>query len=240
MSTFQYDKQILARYPTVVGGVILAQSMTNGPTPDALKETYQAEQKAVIERIGQTPLSQIASLAAWRSVFRSFDIDPTQYRSAAEALLRRLTKKGDIPSINTLVDIGNLVSIRYALPVAVFDTRTLQEAVTVHFAEGTERYTVLGQNEVEHPEVGEVIFSDETGLVIARRWCWRQSEQSAAQAQTTDAIITVEAHHAEAHNDIEHALEDLLALLRQYAGGSYRFAILDTNRSVISSDTRKL
>ena len=39
-------------------------------------------------------------------------------RSAAEALLRRLTKQGSIPSINTLVDIGNLVSIRYALPVA--------------------------------------------------------------------------------------------------------------------------
>jgi DNA/RNA-binding domain of Phe-tRNA-synthetase-like protein len=237
MSTFQYDKHILERYSAVVGGVILAQGMTNGQTPEVLKEVYQAEQHAVIERIGRTPLSQIASLTAWRGVFRSFGIDPTQYRSAAEALLRRLTKKGDIPSINTLVDIGNLVSIRYALPVAVFDTRTLQGAVTVHFAEGTERYTVLGQDEVEHPEVGEVIFSDETDLVIARRWCWRQSEQSAAQTQTTDAIITVEAHHAEARNDIEHALEDLLALLQQYAGGRYLAAVLDANHAFLSSET---
>ncbi len=237
MSTFQYDNKILERYPTTVGGVILAQGMTNGPTPEALKATYQAEQQAVIQRIGQTPLSQIPSLAAWRGVFRSFGIDPTQYRSAAEALLRRLTKKGDIPSINTLVDIGNLVSIRYALPVAVFDTRTLQGAVTVHFADGIERYTVLGQDEVEHPEVGEVIFSDETDLVIARRWCWRQSEQSAAQAQTTNAIITVEAHHAEGRNDIEHALDDLLALLREYVGGNLTSAILATNRSSLSSET---
>ena len=74
-------------------------------------------------RIGETPLSQIPSLAAWRSVFRGFGLDPTQYRGAAEALLRRLTKKGEIPSVNTLVDIGNLVSIRYALPVALFDLR---------------------------------------------------------------------------------------------------------------------
>jgi len=236
MSTFQYDNKILERYPTTVGGVILAQGMTNGPTPETLKATYQAEQQAIIQRIGQTPLSQVASLSAWRSVFRSFGIDPTQYRSAAEALLRRLTKKGDIPSINTLVDIGNLVSIRYALPVAVFDTRTLQGAVTVHFADGTERYTVLGRDEVEHPKVGEVIFSDATGLVIARRWCWRQSEQSAAQASTTSAIITIEAHPSEGRNDIEHALDDLLALLQQYGGGNFTATILDTAHPSLSSE----
>ncbi len=234
MSTFQYDKDILTRYPTIVGGVILAQGITNEPTSESLQATYQAEQQTVIKRIGQTPLSQIPSLAAWRGIFRSFGIDPTQYRSAAEALLRRLTKKGDIPSINTLVDIGNLVSIRYALPVAVFDTQTLQGAVTVHFANGTERYTTLGQDEVEHPEVGEVIFSDETGLVIARRWCWRQSEQSAAQTLTTNAIITVEAHHTEGRHDVQAALNDLLELLRKYANGNFTFGILDAAHSAIS------
>ncbi len=236
MSTFQYDSAILTRYPTIVGGVILAQGVTNGPTPESLQAAYQAEQQATKRRIGQTPLSQIASLAAWRSVFRSFGIDPTQYRSAAEALLRRLTKKGDIPSINTLVDIGNLVSIRYALPVAVFDTQTLQGAVTVHFANGTERYTTLGQNEVEHPEVGEVVFSDEIGLVIARRWCWRQSEQSAAQAATTNAIITVEAHHTEGRHDVQAALNDLLELLRKYANGNFTPGILDTEHSTLYNE----
>ena len=235
MSTFQYDKDIPVRYPTIVGGVILAQDITNEPTPESLRAAYLAEQQAVLQHTGQTPLSQIASLSAWRSVFRSFGIDPTQYRSAAEALLRRLTKKGDIPSINTLVDIGNLVSIRYALPVAVFDTQTLQGPVTVHFAQGTERYTTLGQDEVEHPEVGEVIFSDETGLVIARCWCWRQSEQSAAQASTTNAIITIEAHHAEGHHDVQSALNDVLELLRKYANGNFTFGILDSTHSAISN-----
>src|SRR6266700_6354228 len=194
MIVFQYDPAILARFLTVVGGVILAQNMTNGQTPDRLQTMYQAEQQATLQRIGATPLSQIPSLSAWRSAFRGFDVDPTQYRSAAEALLRRLTKKGDIPSINLLVDLGNLVSIRYALPVAVVDTRTIQGGITVHFADGSERWTNLGENEESHPEPGEVIFSDDTRLVIARRWCWRQSESSAARPYTTTAIITVEAH----------------------------------------------
>src|SRR5260370_6615912 len=191
MSTFCYDATLLARYLNVVGGVILAHGMKNGPTPAGLLAAYQAEQETVKQHIGATPLSQIETLAAWRNAFRGFDVDPTQYRSAAEALLRRLTKKGDIPSINLLVDLGNLVSIRYALPVAVFDTRTLQGSVTGHYADGSERYTTLGESEEDHPQPGEVVFSDENKLLIARRWCWRQSEQSAASAETRQAIITL-------------------------------------------------
>src|SRR5258706_8358663 len=234
MTVFRYHNEILARYPAVVGGVILARGMTNGPTPESLLAAYAAEQQATLQRLGTTPLSQIPALAAWRTAFRGFDVDPTQYRSASESLLRRLTKKGDIPSINLLVDLGNLVSIRYALPVAVFDTRALQGAVSVHFANGSERYTTLGQSEVDHPEPGEVVFSDETGLVIARRWCWRQSDQSAAQEDTTEAIITVEAHHADGRKDVEAALNDLLELLNEYAGGSFTVGILDTKNPLIS------
>src|SRR5579875_3888582 len=193
MDIFRYHPDILARYPQVVGGAILAQNVTNGPTPERLQALYQEEQQRVLQRLGSTPLSQVESLAAWRRAFRGFGVDPTQYRSAAEALLRRLTKKGSIPSINLLVDLGNLVSIRYGLPVAVFDRRALRGTVTVHFADGSERYSELGESEEDHPEPGEVVFSDETQLVVARRWCWRQSEPSAATEQTRECVITTEA-----------------------------------------------
>src|SRR6266481_1471166 len=234
MTVFRYHTDILARYPGIAGGVILARGMTNGPTPKDLQAAFQAEQQATLQRVGTTPLSQLPSLSAWRTAFRGFDVDPTQYRSAAEALLRRLTKKGDIPSINLLVDLGNLVSIRYALPVAVFDTRALQGTITVHFADGSEHYTTLGENEVERPEPGEVVFSDETKLVIARRWCWRQSEDSAAKRDTTQAIITVEAHHTEGQKDVDAALNDLLTLLRTYAGGNFISGRLDASKRAIS------
>ncbi len=227
MSTFRYHADILARYPDVIGGVILAQGITNGPTPESLQISYRAEQEAVKERIGNTPLSQIQSLEAWRSAFRRFGVDPTQYRSAAEALLRRLTKKGDIPSINLLVDIGNMISIRYALPVAVIDAQAIQGAITVHFADGSEHSSMLGKSESDHPEPGEVIFSDEAGKVIARRWCWRQGEEGAAQVDTTEAIIAIEAHHVNGRRDIEAALTDLQELLHKYAGGRLQTYILD-------------
>jgi DNA/RNA-binding domain of Phe-tRNA-synthetase-like protein len=233
MVVFQYHPEILIHYPHLVGGVIFAQQIRNGPTPQSLQSAYRAEQKATLERIGETPFGEIASIAAWRKAFRSFGVKPTQYRSAAEALLRRLTKHGDIPSINTLVDLANMVSIRYAMPVAAFDTRRLTLPITVGFAEGSEPYTPLGQTEIVHPDPGEVVFTDKTGLVIARRWCWRQSDESAAQPDTTQALITVEAHHGNALVDVEAALNDLLALLGEHAGGEYIYGLLDPRQPSI-------
>lgn len=226
MTVFQYHPDIFNSYPNLVAGVIVARGVRNGATPPALLDAYRLQQQATLERIGATPLSQIEALSAWRGVFRSFGVDPTQIRSASEALLRRLTKQGDVPSINTLVDIGNLVSIRYALPVAMFDLRAAQGAISVRFADGNERFTNLGQAEVDHPEFGEVIFVDDAGLVFARRWCWRQSDQSASRDDTTDLLVTVEAHHPNARPMVEIAVGNLSALLQQHVGGSLDSSIL--------------
>jgi DNA/RNA-binding domain of Phe-tRNA-synthetase-like protein len=144
-------------------------------------------------------------------------VDPTQYRSAAEALLRRLTKQGELPSIGSLVDLANLVSIRHALPIAVFDLAAVRGGITVRFARGDERWVDLGSSTTERPEPGEVVFVDESDTVVARRWCWRQSAESAARASTTDILVTVEGHHDDAGAAVSVALDELAELIRQYA-----------------------
>jgi DNA/RNA-binding domain of Phe-tRNA-synthetase-like protein len=219
MSTyrFAYHPDVATRFPSVAGGVIHAVGVSNGPSPAALTEAFRAEQALVRARIGETQLSELPTLAAWRRAFRAFGVDPTAYRSAAEALLRRLTKQGSIPSINALVDIGNLVAIRYGLPVAMFDQRTVSGGTTVQLANGTESFTDLGSGERETPEEGEVIFIDDAGLVSARRWCWRQSAESASGASTTEVLVTVEGHHDDAERDVTSAVADLQALLSAYA-----------------------
>jgi DNA/RNA-binding domain of Phe-tRNA-synthetase-like protein len=233
MPTFQYHPDILAQFPDLRAAVLVAAELNNGPSSDELQAAFVEEQRATLDSIGDTPLSQLDTLAAWRAAFRTFGVNPTKYRSAPEALLRRLTKKGDIPSINTLVDICNLVSIRYTLPVAAFDTHALDLPVRVLFAEGDERFTPLGESQVEHPDRGEVVFSDQTGLVVARRWCWRQSDESAASSSTQQAFFTIEAQHPGGYSDVQHALEDLLALLQTYTGGTYTSALLGSHNPEI-------
>ena len=220
MALFRYDPEIVERFPAIVGGVLRSGAVRNGPATAELTEAFAEEQRAVLERLGETPLSEVPSLAAWRRAFRGFGVDPTAYRSAAEALLRRLTKQGSIPSINTLVDIGNLVSIRYGLPVAMFDVGSVSGGLTVRFAKGDESFTDLGSGATERPEPGEVIFIDEAGHVAARRWCWRQSAESASSESTTEVLVTVEAHHDAARKDVDSAVADIERLLHTFAATS--------------------
>jgi DNA/RNA-binding domain of Phe-tRNA-synthetase-like protein/ribosomal protein S18 acetylase RimI-like enzyme len=210
---FAYDREVAERYPGIRAGLVHATGLANGSSSPALLEDYRAEQRAASERLSATPLAELPSIVAWRRAFTAFGAKPTQYRNAAEALLRRLDKHGDIPSISTLVDLGNLVSIRYAMPVAVFDRAGVAGSITVRFARGDEPFTDLGSAEVTHPEPGEVVFVDEQDVVCARRWCWRQSAQSATSGSTTEALIVVEGQHDSAGDDVRAAVDDLVALL---------------------------
>jgi DNA/RNA-binding domain of Phe-tRNA-synthetase-like protein len=216
---FVYADALTERYPTIHAGVIHATGLTNGPSSAELLDEYTAEQRAASERLKATAIADLPSIAAWRRAFSQFGAKPTQYRSAAEALLRRLSKQGDIPTINTLVDIGNLISIRYAMPVAVFDLANIADSITVRFAAGDEHFTDLGANSSVSPDAGEVIFVDGDNVVSARRWCWRQSAQSATNKTTVEALIVIEGLHDAAGGDIEAALDDLTSLLASHQPG---------------------
>lgn len=217
---FGYDTELLERYPTIRAGAISAVGLSNGPSPQQLLDLYRSEQEAVGERLATTAIAEHPSIAAWRRAFSGFGVKPTQYRNAAEALLRRLAKHGDIPSISVLVDIGNLVSIRYGLPVAFFDQAEVTGTTTVRFADGSESFTDLGSSHATHPEAGEVVFVDDASRVSARRWCWRQSAQSATGPSTTKALVTVEGHHDTAAGDVAAAVADIAALLELYQPGA--------------------
>lgn len=213
---FSYHPQIIERYPTIRAGAVYAAGLVNGPSPEGLLEEYRTQQRASAAALAGRSLADIPSLGAWRRVFSSFGVKPTQYRSAAEALLRRLSKHGDVPSIGSAVDIANLVSIRWRLPVAAMDQAAVDGSTVVRFAEGGEQFTGLGARRAAPPPPGEVIFADRAGVVSARRWCWRQSVQSAAGPDTAAALYTVEGHHPDAETETAAALDDLIRLLEEY------------------------
>lgn len=231
MTLFRYDPDVLERFPAIVGGVLHARGVSNGPSPPALASAFRAEQERALELLGDRPVGTLPSIAAWRRAFTAFGVEPTRYRNAAEALLRRLMKHGDIPSLGTLVDVGNLVSIRYRLPVAVLDLAGVAGTITVGFAEGDEEFTDLGSSTIEHPEPGEVVFVDEKDAVHARRWCWRQSAQSATRPETGEILVAVEGHHQGAAEEVTAALTDLGSLLVEHASANRLEQMLFTGAS---------
>ena len=119
----------------------------------------------------------------------------------------------------------------------MFDLASIEGGLTVRSAGGTETFTDLGSGSVESPEAGEVIFIDDAGHVAARRWCWRQSAESASGEGATRVLVTVEGHHDDALRDVEVAVGDLERLLREHAGATrIERDILDAQRRDFSVD----
>jgi DNA/RNA-binding domain of Phe-tRNA-synthetase-like protein len=166
------------------------------------------------QRLAGATESDLPEIQAWRRGFARMGLKPTQYRCAAEALLRRLRKEGDLPRLHPLVDLCNAASVAFAIPVAAIDIDRVQGPLRVGPALGHEIYETFS-GETEHPEPGEIIFADAAGRAHARRWCNRQSGHSAVSGRTVNALIVAEALHATAHADTQRLMDALQAAATQ-------------------------
>ena len=195
---FQHSGEIWRDFPELVPGILFAE----GITPDAPVGDRTAQFTALaISRLGEGPESELPEIQAWRRAFARMGLKPTQYRCAAESLLRRFRKEGALPRLHPLVDVCNAISLAFAIPVAAFDVSAITGDLQVRYAIGDEEYlTFSGQP--EHPAPGEVIFADQARQVHARRWTNRQSGLSAIGDSTIAALIVAEAMHATAASDI--------------------------------------
>jgi DNA/RNA-binding domain of Phe-tRNA-synthetase-like protein len=195
---FQHSGEIWRDFPELVPGVLLAE----GINPDVSAGSFVAKYTALARsRLAEAPESEFPEIQAWRRTFARMGLKPTQYRCAAESLLRRLRKEGALPSLHPLVDLCNAISLAFAIPVAVFDLSKITGDLEVRYAAGDEDYLTFS-GEVEHPGGHEVIFSDEAGQAHARRWSNRQSGLSAVRNPTTAALIVAEAMHGSAPSDM--------------------------------------
>lgn len=206
---FCHSAAIWADFPALVPGVMLVEDVRPDAQALPLLEPLFAQARA---RLATAPESAMPEVQAWRQVFGQMGLKPTQYRSAAEALLRRFRKEGALPSLHPLVDACNAASLAFALPVAALDLDHVAGFLEVRQALGDEVYLSFG-GEVECPEPGEVIFADAAGHAHARRWTFRQSRQSTVSDATRRALIVCEGQHAGAAQDVPALLGALAEVL---------------------------
>lgn len=196
---FAHSSDIWRRHPKLVPGVLSAGGITSEATVDRPVAGFVAiaESRLAAESVGQLP-----EIQAWRQAFSTMGLKPTQYRCAAESLLRRFNKDKELPRIHPLVDLCNAISLAFATPVAVFDSSRISGDLEVRHASGDEEYLTFA-GEVEHPAPGEVIFADSAGRAHARRWTNRQSGWSSVGESTSDVLIVAEAMHDSAYSDVQ-------------------------------------
>jgi DNA/RNA-binding domain of Phe-tRNA-synthetase-like protein len=202
---FRHSPDIWRGYPSLVPGVLIARGLAADREVRPRTAEYQSLARARLDASSEGDWPEIQ---AWRRAFSQMGLKPTQYRCAAESLLRRFRKEGALPSLHPLVDLCNAMSLAFGIPIAVFDLSQVERHLEVRLAAGDERYQSFA-GETERPDVGEVVFVDAGKAAHARRWTHRQSALSAVRPETSAVLIVAEALHSTAFTDVARLLDVL-------------------------------
>jgi len=131
--------------------------------PQALAERReQVADRARARFADTTAIGAHPTAAALRRLFREAGCDPTRYRPASEALLRRLVKGSALPEIHPLVDINNCLSAELAVPCCVMVEGSFGDRMTWRTGRAGESYESLrGPFKLENKPV---LFDDDGPL----------------------------------------------------------------------------
>ena len=223
--TYGIADEVFARFPEYRRGVVLAYDVCNGASPAELVQLLRQEEARARARLNLETLTAEPRLASWREAFRLLGYKPGDFRPSIEALLRRVLRGQELPSINALVDIGNIVSLRHLLPVGGHAIDVLTQDIALRPALGAEKFVPFGSEAVEHPFPGEFIFT-EGDTVLTRRWIWRQANHTLTLPETTAIEINIDGLPPVTAADVEVAARDVMDLVERFCLGRLRFEIL--------------
>ncbi|MER5217037.1 phenylalanine--tRNA ligase beta subunit-related protein [Streptomyces sp. NPDC002838] len=200
---------------------IEAHGLVNGPSTDGSSAILdEAARRLAVRLDGRAP-HEDPHMAAWREVYTAFGSKPSRTRNSAEALAKRALSEAGLPRINLLVDLYNAISVAHLIPVGGEDIDRIQGGMRLVRATGDEDFPTVadGEEVVEHPDAGEVVWRDEAG-VTCRRWNWRQGPRTRLTEETVSGIFLLEGLAPMPVADVEAAAAELAELLEKFSPGA--------------------
>ncbi|MDQ2852492.1 MAG: phenylalanine--tRNA ligase beta subunit-related protein, partial [Actinomycetota bacterium] len=206
------DDAVFALRPDYRALLLAVDGVVPGPSDDASEALLLAAETAADEAITDCPIEELPHVAAWRDAYRSFGVKPQRTRHSLEAMLRRVEE--GLPRVNRLTDIYNSISVRHQIPIGGEDLQQYDGSPRLVRSAGNEPFDTVvgGMKMIEHPDNGEVIWRDDTG-VTCRRWNWRQGRRTALSEDTTSALFILDILKPMSDEAAEAAADELLAEL---------------------------
>lgn len=225
------EQKIFDQYPDVVLGVIILYKINNQGDNPEIAALLRNIEESMVASLGNTSIIEHPRIIPWREAYRKFGAKPKDYPSSIENLLRRILKGEKVRHVNKLVDLYNVVSLKYLVPVGGEDLAMIKGDVLLTFAGDNESPVVLlGEHEARPPYLNEVIYKDDIGT-ICRRWNWKEADRTKLTEETKNALIVVEGLPPVDRDEIQKAITYLAELIKKYCGGDLQTTVLDKSTS---------
>ena len=196
-------------------GVVRAAPVTITPHDNELWDEIEGLARQLRERTFGSAAER-PEIAATRRAYRSLGDDPTHYRPANEALLRRVLGGKTLPRINTAVDANTFLSLESGWPLGCYDVAKI--VGTIHARQGVvgEAYEPIGKLAVDAQN--RLVLADDQGIFGSPT---ADSQRTLVTVEPTDLLFVIFAFEVSPRT-VAPIVERAAALLKRFCGGTIR------------------
>lgn len=212
MINISISEEIKQNIPSMAIGVIYGEVQVQ----EHNESLWQEIEKTCNELEEKLEVKDIASLVNnkdAREGYRKCKKDPTRYRIASEALIRRVVKGKGLYKVNNVVDINNLLSITSHYPICCFDVDKIEGDIVMRVGKKDEPYEGIGRGELNIEYMP--VMSDDKGPFGSPT---SDSERTKITSNTKKIVMAILAFGGS--KDLEKWNEKAKDLFEQYACGN--------------------
>jgi DNA/RNA-binding domain of Phe-tRNA-synthetase-like protein len=235
MGEIRVQEKIFQAYPAFRRGIVFASNIQNqGPSEELESMLTEAVEQAAERPID---LKSDPRILNWADAHRAFGSNPNKF-PPAHAALRKRVQKGSVrmPLINKVVAIMNYNAITDAIPVGGDDVDRAGHSLMLRYATGDELFSPLGNPDArEQVQAGEVIYVvEDTGVVMCRRWNWRNGHATRITDETTRIVMNVDGLGEDSEERAVLTRDRVAKMLMNYCGAETATAMLSPSQPSVT------
>lgn len=203
--------------PDFVGAAVEAQ-VVNTRYSAPLWDEIHAFEAQVCRELTTESLKEQPGIAATRRVYKACGKDPSRYRPASEALIRRMLQGKELYQIDTLVDLVNLASVVFGYSIGGFDAdRLAGDTLTLGIGREGEPYEGIGRGMLNI--AGLPVYRDAQGGVGTPT---SDNERTKMTLSTTRLLVLINGYDGNRQRVADNArfIQELLRRYCQSDGGT--------------------
>ena len=158
----QFSSVIQTKIPQFKIGILSAAGLEIKKQSDFVNKQFTDLEKFIKDKFSDNPPSANPIISSVRRMYRRIGWEPTQYRPSSEAMIRRILKDKGLYRINNAVDLGNVTSARFHLPMGLYDVDTLTGAISVDVGQEGEEYQGISKDVIH--ATGKLVLRDKKGV----------------------------------------------------------------------------
>ena len=213
MKNVSIEKDFATVCPALRIGVIEAR-VTNSESNPALWQLIGDEESRITAAYRLDEINKRPAIQATRKAYRAFGKDPNRYRVSSEALCRRIVKGLGIYRIDTLVDLGNLVSIRAGYSIGAFDADHIDgDHLTLGVGREGELFHGIGRGVLNIE--GLPVYRDRTGGIGTPT---SDEERTKISLDTRSLLLLINAYGEEM--PLDQTIDWTVELLKQFVSAT--------------------